>query len=229
MEAAGLGVGVVAFMTLFSACIECFDCVDRARNCKRDAQILVAKLLIQKCRLQIWGDFVGVADPDQSAELRDVLRQTMALDAQIRLCLENIKLLFTDSERLIKDYGLEAAVSGSDTNQEQHLLDDEVSNLASKLELCLPFRPRLQARTQKRQRFLWAIRDKDRFIALVEDVRDFVDGLYDVIPAIKPRHKRLVARSIQSIEDLDVLGLAQEATQHDYPGEYTLSRFDAPH
>jgi hypothetical protein len=67
-------------------------------------------------------------------------------------------------------------------------------------------------------RIQWVIRDRDRFQTLVEDLKDFIDGLHGVFPAIQPRHNRLVGRCINSIQEADALQLFLDATEADYPG-----------
>jgi hypothetical protein len=54
-EAIGVVLGVAG---LFSACLDCLDLVDRARNYEHESEVLIAKLDIQRVRLQIWGSEV---------------------------------------------------------------------------------------------------------------------------------------------------------------------------
>jgi hypothetical protein len=56
-EAISLVLGVTS---MFSTCIDCFRLVNTARLTDEDLAILLVKLDLQKTRLWIWGDEVGL-------------------------------------------------------------------------------------------------------------------------------------------------------------------------
>jgi hypothetical protein len=57
MEAIGLAVGTTS---LFSTCIECFDLFRAATYYDEYVEILLVKLDLEKTRLLIWGNGVGI-------------------------------------------------------------------------------------------------------------------------------------------------------------------------
>lgn len=90
MEAIGLVVGVAG---LFSACLECLDLVDSARNYEHESEVLIAKLDIQRVRLQIWGDLVGLGSSQNAEDLELLGRQEFG----VKRCLEGIRRTLTHS------------------------------------------------------------------------------------------------------------------------------------
>ena len=61
-EVAGLTVGAVVLASLFSTCIECFDYLKSTQDFRRDYRLLLVKLDLEKTRLLIWGNAVGILE-----------------------------------------------------------------------------------------------------------------------------------------------------------------------
>jgi hypothetical protein len=59
----------------------------------------------------------------------------------------------------------------------------------------------------------WAIHKKPEFEGLIVHLRDFIDGLYQVIPVGRASQDRLVQEDIASILDLSKLHLVKEACE----------------
>jgi hypothetical protein len=212
MEAVGLAVGVASLAGLFSTCVECFNYIDLGRNYECDSEILFAKFHIQRVRLCLWGQLVGLAGGIEEENLKILAQQELGLT----LCLRGIQTLLTNSKDLIEKYGLVGMDEGEELENLQLSTINRVDKLRSSLSAMLP--KQVDGGPGVLERTKWALRDKDKFITLVEDLKDFVDGLHSVIPAIQPRHNRLVERGISSIRDNDALELVCEATEDDYPG-----------
>jgi hypothetical protein len=62
MEAISFAVGVVPLVALFKTCIEAFDYIQSGKSFSRDYRLLQVKLDVEKTRLLIWGDEVGLQD-----------------------------------------------------------------------------------------------------------------------------------------------------------------------
>jgi Prion-inhibition and propagation len=101
-----LTIGAVALASLFSLCVQCFDLVDVASNLGLDYEILLVKLSIEKRRLMIWGEAVGILRPDED---RDLLLDDPETRALVERILMNIQKLFHDADALRSKYGLEKA------------------------------------------------------------------------------------------------------------------------
>jgi hypothetical protein len=106
MEPVSFAMGAVALASLFSVCVECFDLIEVSRNVGVDYEILIVKLSIEKRRLMIWGEAVGVLRPDQD---RDQFLDEPETHALIERILVNIQKMFHDAEAMRGKYGLEKA------------------------------------------------------------------------------------------------------------------------
>ena len=58
---AGLTLSAISVAALFSTCIECFNVVAAARDFGHDYELLCTALAIQKLRLFLWGESIGLA------------------------------------------------------------------------------------------------------------------------------------------------------------------------
>lgn len=63
MEVAGIAIGVLGIAGLFTACIENFNIVVRAREFSEEFEHLCTLLALQQIRLVIWGETLGLAPP----------------------------------------------------------------------------------------------------------------------------------------------------------------------
>jgi len=216
MEAVGLGIGIVGLASLFSTCLDCFDYIDSARSYERDSEILVGKLLIQRVRLALWGDLVGLTD--DADDVFETIRQSPAQEAGVRICLNSIEKLLTSAQRLVEVHA--TGVVGDVYTPSHALIEQEgrVARLKKGLGISCSLQSKNTASVALKKRVTWAVRDKSRMTCVVEDVKDYVDGLHQVVPAIQPRHNRLVQRSINLVTDIEALQLVLEATMEDYPG-----------
>ena len=62
MEPTSFAVGVIPLVALFNTCIEAFNYIQSSKSFGRDYQLLQVKLDVEKTRLLIWGDEVGLQD-----------------------------------------------------------------------------------------------------------------------------------------------------------------------
>ncbi len=64
---AGLTLSAISVAALFTTCIDCFNIFAAATNFKRDYELLWTALAIQKLRLLLWGESVGLASRHSKA------------------------------------------------------------------------------------------------------------------------------------------------------------------
>lgn len=57
---AGLALSAVSVAALFTTCVDCFNIVVSAREISRDYELLCTELSLQKLRLFLWGESVGL-------------------------------------------------------------------------------------------------------------------------------------------------------------------------
>jgi hypothetical protein len=62
MEPISFAIGVIPLAALFNNCVEAFDYIQSSKSFGRDYQLLQVKLDVEKTRLLIWGDEVGLQD-----------------------------------------------------------------------------------------------------------------------------------------------------------------------
>ncbi|RYN45548.1 hypothetical protein AA0114_g8966 [Alternaria tenuissima] len=108
MEPVSLTLGAVSLAGLFSLCIQCFDLVEIGRKTSVDYEIMVVKLSIEKRRLMIWGEAVGILRPDQD---RDPLLDDLETRKLVERILSNVQRLFDETQNLKSKYGLEKTSS----------------------------------------------------------------------------------------------------------------------
>jgi hypothetical protein len=58
---AGLTLSAISVAALFTTCIDCFNLFAAATDFERDYELLWIALAIQKLRLLLWGESVGLA------------------------------------------------------------------------------------------------------------------------------------------------------------------------
>ena len=101
----GLTASAITLASLFSTCIDCFDYFKTAQTFKKDSEILLVKLDIEKTRLLIWGNNIGILEARSSPHpLNDPVTSTV-----VEKGLESVKSLLTDTHALQARYGLQTA------------------------------------------------------------------------------------------------------------------------
>jgi Prion-inhibition and propagation len=215
LEITGLSFGAIALATLFTTCIECFDYVRAAQAFGPDFETVLAKLDLEKTRLLIWGNSIGILQP--AAKDRNPALQDEHIIGSILTCLKQIEDLLSNAEKLRRHYGMQVA-NHKDTPALKNLLS--ANSMAIFKTSCLRLfaqlsnnsdRPSLKARTK------WAIYDKAKFQGLLNDLKHFIDGLNLIVPVDRATQDRIVMADIESILDLDRLRLVQEAAEDSYP------------
>ena len=58
---AGLALSAISVAALFTTCIDCFNIIVNARDFSVDYELLCTELSLQKLRLFLWGESVGLA------------------------------------------------------------------------------------------------------------------------------------------------------------------------
>jgi ribosomal protein S16 len=108
MEPVSFTIGAVALAGLFSLCIQCFDLIEIGRKTSVYYKILVVKLSLEKRRLMVWSEAVGILRPDQD---RDLLLDDLETRILVERILSSVQRLFDETQNLKSKYGLEKASS----------------------------------------------------------------------------------------------------------------------
>jgi Prion-inhibition and propagation len=210
-----LTMGAVALAGLFSTCVECFDYFIAAKSFREDLEILLVKLDLEKTRLLIWGNSVGVLrtrdEPEgRVAELDDVPKVQL-----ITRCLNGVKSLLSDADKLQGRYGLQKATGKQAKNS--GLVSSNSMNVfkASYSRFWVRF-AKDENKASVLSRTRWAIHDKTNFEGLINNLKDLIDGLNEVLPVQRESQDLLVRRDISSILDITTLRLIQSACEGSY-------------
>lgn len=212
VEPISLTVGAVALASLFSLCIQCFDLIGVGCNLGLDYELLIVKLSIEKRRLMIWGEAVGILRPDKD---RDKLLDEPETRELIDRILSNVQKIFRDADTLQSKYGLEKASDRqpiSTTTIDGSIICHslfENSPFTQFQKRVSSFHERAGLITKTR----WAIRDNTKFIKLIDNLKDLLDGLYQITisPGASILKGLLIRQEVEVISDLRTLNIIEES------------------
>lgn len=151
--AVGTVIGVVG---LYSTCLQLMEQVETARGFTKDSEKLRVMFETEKLLYKKWGEKVGIGKPQHHRCLDDPSDEYEV----VRDVLENLKLIWTDSDTLSTKYGLKVSVPPGPGN---------MVVIRSQHELSF------------RRKFVWASKDKKKFESLLGDVGAFIQKLYDLV------------------------------------------------
>lgn len=216
-ELVGVLASSVTLAELLKLCIEAFNLVQTVRSQELDLQKLVLRLNIEKCRLYTWGEAMGLTNPPndrQPSPLDSFEFKPLVLEA-----LQMILRLFSDTSKLQSRYGCrEGHVSGTDSKQPHHTDPmTPVEKLSTYFTDFTVGTPRYD--TSVKRKAQWLVQDRKKFLTLVGEVRDLVDGLQDMTKSIfsQSRLTQIVSHRVQQIDQIETLQLVSEVCEEEYP------------
>src|SRR5277367_4666205 len=198
MEPVSFSIGVAALASLFSTCLQCFEIINLGRNFSRDVEILMTKLESHKLIFSIWGHAVGL---DNDADKFSRLLLDPQICKGIHRLLTCIHMVFLDADKLTKKYGMKT-ISVSAAGH-WHIF-------RSRVRLC-------QNETSLMSKMQWAVHDKDKFGAMVADLKDLIDQLRDLTASVADpeRQRKTFIEEVSSVSDVPSLELLEEALKED--------------
>lgn len=225
MEIAGTAIGVVGLLGLYSTCIEMLDTLSAAARYGIDREVLQTKIGVEKVRLMIWGDAVGLTelDLDPSTSEKDLTEDDLSVldDALQRQSLRTAVAgllacfvrTFEDAEELQKRYGLVVAKQpeGSDGSKGSGGIPDEDARatrdilLATFRKTYSNFQTRVSSSQRKTNPLIkarWAISDERKFRELIVELKAINDSLMGLLPAI--RNKTRVKMRAEIMQSTDI-------------------------
>ena len=219
-EVAGVVLGAVGVAGLFSACVDVFELVKICHTREHSLEILTTKLGNQKARFVIWGRTMGLDKAQEGGGHDARLDEPVRRDSVMRTMKLIIKL-FDESDVLTERYGLRkwedvlGFGSALDYRPENAVWRDMFRRAQRKLGRLKRKNDAMPAKVPATLR--WAIVDQDRFLKLVNDLRDLVDDLESMtrFPDIAERRRRIVAYEVESISDVASLEAVMEAGETD--------------
>jgi hypothetical protein len=194
VEPISLSLGAIALAGLFSTCVQCFDYVDSAKSYSRDFDFLNTKFQTQKTRLLLWGESVGLATTEGPIQ-RLWWWESALCRPVIESILDCIRIIFEDTHRLTTRYGLRQSKEQPDNNSNAR------SNLLGLLSIFKGRTKQRQRQTSTARKARWAIHDKAKFETLINDLRQFIDGLEQITNSVdvERRRKKSLRDEIQTV------------------------------
>lgn len=198
-------VGAVGVLgQIFDGCVKAYAFFTTASSLGRDSERLVCKIRIEEMRLLVWGREWGVVEGRLEAHLQ---AESNAGNERMRLLaiqiLSELHRTITDFNRLQDKYGLREE---SDKIAGQKWGDSP--SVAGRL------RNELQLRAK------WVIADKEKFTVLLEDLKDYNDGLEQLFPPARlaTLQRTWTNKLLESAQrDLGKLSLLETASIGVYP------------
>ncbi|KIN01981.1 hypothetical protein OIDMADRAFT_53499 [Oidiodendron maius Zn] len=211
-EVLGTALGLVGAVgvlgQIFDGCIKAYAFFTTASNLGRDSERLVCKIRIEEMRLVVWGREWGVIEGKLEAHLQAESKagnERMGLLA--KQILSELYNTITDFKKLQEKYGLQEDPTRPMSDKLAVQKKSDTPTVTSRLRHDLHLRAR------------WVIADKEKFTALLRDLKDYNDGLEQLFP---PSRLATVQRAwtnqlLQSTGDLGELNLLESASSGVYP------------
>ncbi|KAL1728035.1 prion-inhibition and propagation-domain-containing protein [Schizophyllum commune] len=230
MEVAGLVIGATSILALWETCVQVFDIVVSGQHYGMDSEIARVKLEVERVRLLMWGQAVGLSSvrlPEEGVTspgpCHPRLGRPEVTDAVMRI-LGCIHHLFKDTDALQRRYGLQRTLERSAASA---VLDISPENNASSATILESVFKKAYASLQKssrrnnrittlRKRAHWAILDKTKFSLLVREIRAFNDSLSALFPEVSTETQDSLRQDIEASDEIASLRLLQQASANDY-------------
>ena len=217
MEPISLGIGIIALASLFSTCIECFDYFRLGQKFDEDLEILLVQMDLEKFRLLDWGNTVGVLRISKNSGRISGLETTRK--EIISSCLRQIANLLTNTENLQSKYGARTVTTNEGKGGRLKALPSLNSmNIFKTLyrRFCVRFANRPSQIDTLLSKTKWAIRDKAKFEGLKQNLKGFIDGLYEILPISREIQDQTFGDDIALFIDISKLRLIEIACEESY-------------
>ena len=215
MDVAGLVIGVV---TAWETCIQVFEIIDSGKKYGMDYEVLRVKLEVERIRLLVWGEAVGLSEVERGKPSPDTRLNREDVRTVVLRLLGCIQHVFEQSEQLQNRYGLNpvqpAIVDVQEPpTQSQAILISIFTRTYENIRRSARNRQRTTPLTRKT---IWAIHDKKKFQTLIAEIKDFNDGLEALFPDLSSQTAQLIRNDIDQSVEIRDLQILHEATADDH-------------
>ncbi|KAH9904294.1 prion-inhibition and propagation-domain-containing protein [Xylariomycetidae sp. FL2044] len=211
-EVAGLALGVLGVASLFTSCIENFDIIVRAREFSEQFELQCTLLSLQRLRLAVWGETLGLAPPPGGPQRP----YNEALDRHdirpaIVLGLNQLRLLLNKADVINGKYALQ--------ENEACVVQTEVAVTSLGMTIFREPFEKFRDRIKKNQKqksvwkvTKWSIHDQAKFESTVNNITKLIDGLESIMTplGLVQQQRARVEEEIESLSDAESLRLLQE-------------------
>jgi hypothetical protein len=157
MEAAGLATGVTGLIGLFSSCLDIVKRWDSNKDFGIESGSIIARFVADRIRFQQWGRGVGIDKSRHGDDHHKALDDPL-LRSAVDQILQSIKHIDSDT----RDFALAQNKSVLPRGHAQF--------------------EKFQGATLRKSKLRLELRNKARFVALVELFNALVQKLYDLVP-----------------------------------------------
>jgi hypothetical protein len=213
MEPISFTVGI---LPLFSVCLEYFEYFKTAQSLPYDLEILMLKLDLEHERFVAWGEINGFSKT-RNDDQNPILDNQQKTDL-IKRGLESIQSLFENSNRLQTDYGVRHIDKPSIAESTPKFPGSFGLTRFRKSRLLLNKGSDSEKKPSLLLRTKWAIHDKAKFEMLISDIRDLVNGIYNILPVSNKERDKIAFKDIKALlPDLRRLKQLELASEAIYP------------
>ncbi|GFF38100.1 predicted protein [Aspergillus udagawae] len=205
-DVAGL---VISVATAWKTCVQIFEIVDTSRKYGWDYEVLRIKLEVERVRLLVWGDAVGLAGLNNSQIIPDPRLRSREIQTMVMRVLGCIQNIFENSEALQNKYGLRPT-----SRSPASIFKSEYNTLLRSAKE----RQRSTNLTRKTltRKTLWAVHDKRKFQSMVAEIKRFNENLKTLFPDVKIKAAETMRQDIGRSDQIQDLRLLQEVTAGEY-------------
>ncbi|KAJ9612393.1 hypothetical protein H2200_003990 [Cladophialophora chaetospira] len=190
-EAIGLALGTVALASLFTTCVEFMEYFELSKTYEYDYNLACLKLALLKSRLNSWGEGTGLATLGHAEHEKDELHLKGSKEGHlIESSLQGIAGIFGNAQLLKDKYQLAprksrgVQPSSSEPRRNKRFL----SFLSS----------RNRETFTSRRSTVWAVRDKQKFDILIDDLDFLISNLEAVSTKVRPSPTRTMSARNES-------------------------------
>ncbi|KAI0894642.1 prion-inhibition and propagation-domain-containing protein [Annulohypoxylon nitens] len=212
MEVAGIAIGVLGIAGLFTACIENFNIVVRAREFSEEFEHLCTLLALQQIRLVIWGETLGLAPPFGARAPKPYNRALERPDIRpsIERTLNQLQNLLAKADTITGRYASEEQERVAELSE--RCVASDSKGMAIFRDSYQRFKNKIRKNQKDKslwQVTRWSIQDYERFERLITNIRDLVDALESITSAlgILAQQQSLLIDEIESLSDAGSLRL----------------------
>lgn len=186
------GLGVASLISLFQTCNTAYDVFVRsARNLGKDYYRISVLLEVERQKLRLWGQYLGISPSQQCRLLR---AETLETQQTVVMLLESVKALLDDIGVIMVRYDVQIVEASQDlnlTNMDISLKDTSLQELRDcpAVKLAQIKRQRTEhtvtSSTSRLGKIRWALSDSSKLTKLVHDLRLINEDLWVSLPVNK--------------------------------------------
>lgn len=198
-----------------------------------DYEIIRVKLEVERIRLMVWGDAVGLDGIEDDSTTTDLRLHREEVRGTVLRLLGCIQHIFENTEKLQESYGLKPENQQITQNWGSNEQSGQPQILGTVFKRAYAG---LRRSARERQRFtpfkqktIWAVNDKTKFQRMVTEIKGFNDNLASLFPDLKGKTSEVLRDDIDQSDEIRPLMLLQQAAalEHEEISETASTRLEA--